>query len=346
MLNQDDIGRIKRYTEGNTDDTDYDYLNSVFQDGDKNNDLRRLLRRDWDVFMEDSSLTSDDLTRILDRIHHIIRTKESLNQERPVFKLMRVYMKVAAVLLIPILVAAGIIFYYSQKEIKPLADQTVSSTIYAPYGSRVSFNLPDGTRGMLNSGSRLSYSLPFSSKRQIDLEGEAWFEVKHDVEHPFNVTAGKSTIKVLGTSFNVNAFPSENYIEVVLQTGKLEFAGKDENKKVIMSPCEKIVLQNDSIQKSIVDPAKYSGWTRGKLIFRGDRMAEVCRRIERWYSVKVELADPGLMKYSFRGTFEDDKLEEVLRYIAMTSPIRYKIIPGKVMADGICEKEKVIIYLK
>ncbi len=103
------------------------------------------------------------------------------------------------------------------------SDGNVTSTIYAPFGARVSFSLPDGTTGMLNSGSKLSYSLPFKNNRQIKLEGEAWFEVRHDEEYPFEIRTGNSTLKVLGTSFNMSAYPDENYVEVVLQNGKVEF---------------------------------------------------------------------------------------------------------------------------
>ena len=75
-------------------------------------------------------------------------------------------------------------------------------------------------------------------------------------------------------------------------------------------------------------------------------MAEVARRIERWYNVKVNLADKELEKYSFRATFQDDSLEDVLKLLAMTSPIRYKITPRKLLPDGTYDAEKIIIYKK
>jgi ferric-dicitrate binding protein FerR (iron transport regulator) len=75
-------------------------------------------------------------------------------------------------------------------------------------------------------------------------------------------------------------------------------------------------------------------------------MAEVARRIERWYNVKIVLADPKLEKYSFRATFQDDSLLEILRFLSMTSPIRYRITPRELMQDGTYKKEEVTIYLK
>lgn len=213
-------------------------------------------------------------------------------------------------------------------------------------GARVSFHLPDGTVGMLNSGSTLSYSLPFSKNRQIALAGEAWFEVSHDIKHPFEITAGSSTVKVLGTKFNMCAYPTDHFVEVVLEKGKVEYLNKNLSKKTTMFPSERLVYQNGQIRRSIIDPAKYIAWINGKLVFKGDPMGEVARRIEYWYNVKVILHDKELEKYSFRATFEDDKLEEVLRFLSMTSPIRYQITPRKLLPNGTYEKELVTIYLK
>jgi len=199
---------------------------------------------------------------------------------------------------------------------------------------------------MLNSGSYLSYSLPFANNRQLKLEGEAWFEVKSDESHPFEISAGNSTVEVVGTSFNLSAYPVENYIEIVLDEGKVEFMGNNDEEKVTILPEERLVYQNGQTSKTVVDPDKYSAWTEGKLVFRGDPMAEVARRIERWYNVKVNIADKELEKYSFRATFQDDSLEEVLKLLAMTSPIRYKITPRKFLPDGTYDAEVITISKK
>jgi transmembrane sensor len=199
---------------------------------------------------------------------------------------------------------------------------------------------------MLNSGSILSYSLPFNNNRQIALVGEAWFEVSHDAKHPFEITAGTSTVKVLGTKFNMCAYPTDHFVEVVLKEGKVEYLNTEISKKATIYPSERLVFQNGKISRSVIDPAKYNAWINGELVFKGDPMAEVARRIEYWYNVKIELQDKELEKYSFRATFKDDKLEEVLHFLSMTSPIKYQIMPRKLLSDGTYEKEKVIISLK
>jgi ferric-dicitrate binding protein FerR (iron transport regulator) len=269
-----------------------------------------------------------------------------LKRKKPLQKFTRIYMRAAAILLLPLLVAGGLVYSYLGNHGKTTSDRQASSTIYAPMGARVSFNLPDGTTGMLNSGSHLTYSLPFNNNRKVSLEGEGWFEVSHDENHPFEISTGNSTLKVLGTSFNVSAYPTENYVEVVLQQGKVEFQDNKGNEEVKMLPSERLVFHDGKVSKSVTDPTKYNAWTEGMLVFRDDPMKEVARRIERWYNVKVILADKNLEKYSFHATFIDDKLEEVLHYLSMTSPIKYHISQREQLPDGTYKKEIVTIYLK
>lgn len=344
MIRNEDIEKIDLYINGLADESEKKYVESLFLNGEKNHYLRNSLNKEWDKMNRDTNADGIILGHLLDRIHHIIRTKEAMKRQKPLQKFRLIYMKVAAIMLLPVLLAGGLVYWTMSARNRVQPDQQVSTMITAPLGARVSFNLPDGTKGMLNSGSSLSYSLPFNSNRHIKLEGEAFLEVSHDEHHPFDIATGNSTVEVLGTTLNVSAYPAENYIEVVLQKGEVNFTDKNGNEKISLLPSERLVYENGKTAKSIVDPAKYDGWTKGKLIFRDDPMAEVARRIARWYNVEIELADTGLLGYSFRATFEDDRLEDVLRFISMTSPIRYTIAPRRMMPDGTFKKVKVTIY--
>jgi ferric-dicitrate binding protein FerR (iron transport regulator) len=346
MLKKEELEIIERYIKGLSDDNEKAFVESLFSEGENNYYLRHCLETEWNNMLVDNSLSEANLNHLLDRVHHIIRKNEVLKKQEPVQKFIRFYMKAAAILLLPLLIIGGLVYKQSGKHEKPVTDLQVSSKIYAPFGARVTFNLPDGTTGMLNSGSQLTYSLPFRNHREVKLEGEGWFEVSKDEKHPFEINTGNATVKVLGTRFNVSAYTVENYVEVVLQQGKVEFQDNKENKKVTLLPSERLVYQNGVINKSVTDPRKYNAWTEGKLVFRGDLMAEVARRIERWYNVKIVIADKELEKYSYRATFEDDNIDEVLRLLSMTSPIRYQITPRKLLADGTYEKERIIIYRK
>jgi len=345
-LKQEAIEKIDRYIKGVADDSEKKFVESLLSDGESNLYLRNCLEKEWNSLIQKEASSEIDLNPLLDRIHHIIRKNETQKPLKPVQKLLRIYMKVAAVLLIPLMVAGALIYSYVSDRQQLIQKESTSAGIFAPMGSRVSFSLPDGTKGMLNSGSRLDYSVPFTSDRKVKLEGEAWFEVSKDEEHPFEITAGSSVVKALGTSFNISAYPAENYIEVVLNSGKVEYKNSISEDGTILMPSERLVSYFGKISKSVVDPEKYNGWTEGKLVFRGDPMAEVARRIERWYNVKINIADKELEKYSFRATFQDDSLEDVLKFLSMTSPIRYKISKRKLISDGTITKEEVTIYKK
>jgi transmembrane sensor len=345
-LNENDFRRIGSYISGESNKEEKEWAESLFLEGENNSTLRHLLEKDWDLTVVDPGLQDDELNHLLDRIHHHIRQRESKKMKTILNRINRIYMKAAAILLLPLLVAGVLGYSYLRSHILKEENTQAGSSIYAPLGARVSFNLPDGTSGMLNSGSRLSYHLPFTNSRSVVLEGEAWFEVTHDTDHPFEINTGNSILKVLGTKFNVNAYPVENYVEVVLLDGKVEFLENRRSESITMLPSERLVFQNGTVRTSVTDPLKYNAWTEGKLVFRGDPMAEVARRIERWYNVKVHLADKELEKYSFRAIFLDEELEDVLMYLSMTSPIRYSIAPRELTKDGTFKSQEVTIYLK
>jgi transmembrane sensor len=343
MLKKEETERLERFIDGQVDDSDLAWLDSLFLHGENNDILRNSLKKDWSRMVGEETHSEVDLSHILDKVHHIIRQNEDMSRKKLMQRILRIYMKVAAVLLIPLLIAIVLYNYVGKSQTKELL---VSSSIYAPMGARVTFNLPDGTTGMLNSGSKLSYSIPFNNNRSVKLEGEAWFDVHPDVKHPFEISSGISTVKVYGTRFNMSAYPEESYIEVVLEEGKVSYKNKDILKEISMLPSERLIFQDGNISKSATDPSKYNAWTEGKLVFRGDPMAEVARRLERWYNVKVNIADKELNKYSFRGIFLDDSIEDVLRFLCMTSPIRYRISPSVMLQDGTYRKDEVTIYHK
>lgn len=345
MLTKKEIDRIAKYTDGVAEPGEMKWIEDLFADGQGNTNLKNHLKDDWKNFSQESIIEDKNLDHILDRVHHSIRKKESQSKKSKTifFRFSNLYVKAAAILLLPLLVAGGIYIPYLQEK---NAGQQGTSEIYAPMGARVAFHLPDGTSGWLNSGSTLTYSLPFVKNRNVALSGEAWFDVFHDEKRPFEIVAGKSNIRVLGTSFNLRAYPDEEYLELILQEGKVEFATKAQTGKIVLKPSQQLTLRNGMLNINTVDVLKYKAWTNGELIFRGDDMAEVARRIERWYNVDVEIADEHLSQFSFRATFENETLEDILEQLSMTSPISYKIVPRKQLPDGTSERKKVILNKK
>lgn len=346
MIDRKDIEKLRRFSQGNIGAEEERYIYSLFAEYENNQEFENKLEEEFNEYLKTHLDENHNLSYLLDRIHHIIHMKDCKKKDTVVKRVYKWYSIAAATLLIPIIIAGGLWFMNSQQDLLYVAEAPVKSVLYAPLGSRVSFALPDGTQGWLNSGSSLKYSLPFKSNRQIELAGEAWFDVAHDEEHPFEISISSSKVKVLGTQFNLSAYPDENYIEVVLEDGKVEFTTPGLESGIVMKPNERLVFNDGAIKINKTDAEKYAAWKEGKLVFRGDTMDEVARRIGRWYNVHVELVDDELMKYSIRGIFQDDSLEEVIQYLSMTSPIRYRIIERKQLADGTIQSKKVLLYKK
>ena len=255
MLNHKEIDQIEKYINGTADAIEIAFVESLFSHGAENFGLRNHLEEEWERSNHKEIPSEEILNGMLDRVHHLIRNKENQKKKQFIPRFIQTFSKIAAVLLLPLLLTGGMTIGYLLQSRYEAMEQSVSSVIHAPLGSRVSFNLPDGTKGWLNSGSSLTYAIPFSNSRFVSLEGEAWFDVTHDQKHPFEITAGKSKVKVLGTSFNVSAYQEARYVEVVLQQGKVEFYQDDLAEKITMAPSQKLVLSNGKVEVTTTDPS-------------------------------------------------------------------------------------------
>ncbi len=196
MINQSDIEKLERFSKGLSDAEEEKYIYALFSEHEGSRKFKQLIRNEFNEHLKNNPDQDYNLSYLLDRIHHIIHKNESRKKNTVIQQIYRWYSVAAAVLLIPLLIAGGI-WFTGQYQNGQVAEAPVSSTIYAPLGSRISFSLPDGTKGWLNSGSSLEYNLPFNYNRRVAVQGEVWFDVAHDQSHPFDVSAGHSKVKVL-----------------------------------------------------------------------------------------------------------------------------------------------------
>ena len=185
-------------------------------------------------------------------------------------------------------------------------------------------------------------------ERSVHLNGEAWFDVAHQDKNPFNVYTKHLQIEDLGTQFNVAAYSEDETTEVVLQQGKVKVHGLDKLFEYAMKPDEKYAYkkstQEGSIQK--VNAEQLSAWKDGLLIFRGEPLSDVLKRIGRWYNVDIELNDPDLAKMKYRATFQEEQLEEVIRLISLTVPIEYSFNRREMSIEGVFNKREITIVRK
>jgi len=221
--------------------------------------------------------------------------------------------------------------------------------IVTHYGKRIHTILPDGSSVWLNSGSSVSYAsnLLTGGKREVTLNGEAYFDVKHDSQHPFIVHAGKLQIVVLGTAFNVKAYKEDAFIETTLIRGKVEITNDARpSQSIVLLPDQKVSINTtiSAVKKTILqvkaDPkdslampeAKMpdeaiaeTAWVNDKLTFKKEQFSELATKLERWYDVKITFDNDRYSTKQFTGTFRDQDINEVMRALQFTQPFHYAI---------------------
>jgi ferric-dicitrate binding protein FerR (iron transport regulator) len=239
-----------------------------------------------------------------------------------------------------------VLFYLFSGKPQP-ADETWAE-INAPDGSRVEFLLPDSSKGWLNSGSKLKYPVVFKQQRKVQLTGEAFFEIRHREQSDFTVSVADLNVKVIGTKFNISAYSADDFTEVVLKEGRVGISGNDATFSYTMVSGEKMNFNRETRQMGVkkVETDLYSAWKDGYLVLDNEPMGQAISRIERWYNAEIILQDEILKKYRFKATFKDEPLEEVLRLLAITTPITYKIEKRGLDQRGVFIKKKVTIRIK
>ncbi|MBN1598727.1 MAG: DUF4974 domain-containing protein [Bacteroidales bacterium] len=203
-----------------------------------------------------------------------------------------------------------------------------------PFGAKSEIILPDSTHVWLNSGSKIIFPQKFSkANRQIYFEGEAFFNVKKMGKSPFVVSTGDIEIQVLGTRFNVKAYPEEVNIETILEQGKLKLM-KSGKKIVLLEPNDIATYNKDQklIEiKHVSDTRRYTAWTDGKLIFDNEKLEDIIIKLERWYNVRINIENNSLKQIRFTGTFERESVEQALNIIRLTTPLNYSMDKNKIV---------------
>lgn len=332
---------IRKYSEGDISLKEQIELSEQLADSE-NNAAEEILHQDWQDGIESKNMSDHDLKPILDRVHHQIRLKETRSKSQ--YNWWTTFQRVAAVLILPLLLSFLAYYYLQNRQ----AGSPISyAEIQCPLGVRTKFQLPDGSTGFLNSGSRLKYPAQFTTERKVELVGEAFFDVVHNADIPFHVNTRNLDIKVLGTTFNVIANEDEPIEEIILQTGKVDVSSPNGKELAIMKPNEQITLdiQKQTFVKNEVEASQYTSWKEGKLVFRKENMQQVARRLSRWYNAEVIVDDLMLDDYTFHATFMDEPLDEVLKLLSITTPLSYEEEKRTSNQDGVFQKRKIIIRI-
>lgn len=237
------------------------------------------------------------------------------------------YLRYAA---IAILVLASPFSYYLGT--RNTAKSSVT-TISCAFGDKSSIVLPDNSRVWLNSGSKLTFNSDFKNRgRNVQLEGEAFFSVAKDKKHPFLVKTADLEIKVLGTEFNVKAYPEENSIATTLVEGSVEVTGKYQ--KTVLKPAQKMVFDKENRKMTtleLTDTSPDTEWKDGRLVFRNESLGELEPKLERWFDVDIVFADELVKNRRFTGVLERESILEVVSYFDLSKLVACDIQGNKII---------------
>ncbi|SHF45758.1 FecR family protein [Mariniphaga anaerophila] len=294
-----------------------------------NEQVLQLLKEHWELINTD--LSESDffrLNRVLAKIHVKANMKLSVqrnsNHRRSINR--RQIIQIAATLLIPVLTYVGIHYF-----IKADNTENASQLIVETTGAKIRhFFLPDSTEVWLNSESRLNYpeNINKTKQRIVSLSGQAYFKVYHDAARPFAVQTLQMDIRVLGTSFDVSAYPDEQTISSTLEKGSIALFSKQGKQLEQLVPGEQAVFDivSSTLKRENVKTTDFTSWTVGKLVFHNAGIIEVAQKLERRFgytiSISSELSEEN-PTYTF--TVQHESINEICRLIELSTNARATI---------------------
>jgi len=274
--------------------------------------------------------------------------KQKMTQRNRICKLSRNFQKIAAILIIPFMIGTLLGVLQLTKDSVEISMNKFETA----FGVRSQHILSDGTKIWLNSGSKIVYPEKFvGNKREVEIYGEAYFEVEPDKNNPFYVDLGTYKVKVSGTCFNIENYSDEQNISTYLEHGKVDLIKEINGKEMKLCELhegERAVFNKAKKEINIIkiQGTRYVDWVKGKLVFRNDYMHEVAVRLGRWYNVEILLDGDELENYFFTATFQYETLEQALNLLTYSSPIKYRIISSEQNIDSTFSKRKIIISKK
>lgn len=212
------------------------------------------------------------------------------------------------------------------------------NTIETPPGGQYQVILPDGTKVWLNSASSLRYPVKFTgNERKVEISGEAYFEVTHNGQMPFRVINSNQIVEVLGTHFNIMAYPDENSTKTTLLEGSVRII--KENKSKVISPGQQTRVKNGEIDVASVDVTQVIAWKEGYFMFKNEDIQSIMRQISRWYNLEVNY-EGNIPERVFGAKISRTRnVSEVLEILESTGSIHFKIIPG----DAYGKERRIIV---
>jgi transmembrane sensor len=331
---------IVRYLDKSIDEQESNTLEEWLDKSAENRRILHAIDRIWKSTEErpqDSLINQLNLERDWDKIADRIQSPGKEKKEARIrrFKKLRKRQQIlsnllkAAALVLVAFTSAFLTLQYAPQPAEQYAEP-VFNEIGTNAGERANVELGDGTKVMLNAASKLIVPESFSSdKREVELNGQAYFDVKSDPKRPFYIQTDNAVVEVIGTSFDVRAYDDENEMMVTVREGTVELTKKDDpGSRVIVNEGYKgsFSIADGYLSVDIFrDPEFYFGWMDGRLIFKNTPISDVFKHLERWYDVTIEFdeAEEDLLRKEFTADLKTRSIREVLSVMQMSLNIEF-----------------------
>lgn len=334
MSNSNDY-LLHRYSNGTATPEEREEFLKRFQAGELDDEISPDI---CEMLLEEQTPLSAKEQLLLSKIHDRIREQNPVEPAIIPFqrkKALGVWLAAASFIII--LIVAGLWIVKQEKFTTVLnTPQNVAST--SVYKDKQVITLPDGTKVVLNKNSELRFDPSFGKgTREVSLTGEASFDVAHDASKPFIVHTGSVATKVLGTAFNINAYPGQKEMTVTVLRGLVE-VGDDQRVYDKISPDQQLVVNVSShvFEKKNTDSEKALAWQNNFLILNDVTLEEAAKIIGKKFNVEITLEHDGLKKCSIHATFlNDEGLTEVLELLGEVLNVKFTVEEeGKVTLYG------------
>jgi transmembrane sensor len=347
-----------KYFDSTLSEEEAGILKAAFAEDPENRKLFDELMDTWYASVKARKTEEYNVKTAWQRIKNRVIDPENISErQHSVLGSTRLWQIAAAAAVFLIFVTGGMFLFKGMMKDQSGAGIT---EYFVPLGSRSKITLPDGSSVWLNAGSKLTFDGYFSRKnRRVFLEGEGYFDVVK-TKIPFYVNVTGATVKVLGTAFNVKAYPEERIIETTVTRGTVQVFESQENTtdatRIVLYANQKVSIiknaaeppdqtltaapQNPTVQQArAINPAAinsyrvdrnvvpeiYTSWKDQRWIIEREELQSLAVKLERRYNVAFNFRDESLKHYVFSGILKDETLEQVLEAIKLTAPIQYQI---------------------
>lgn len=322
-MDQEVIQLLKKYVQNTCSPQELEEVERIIASGSFENEWKQVLEAEAVIDMASNGVADEpefNSEAVFRKINNTIHPKRRLT--------LRPWISAIAA---AVLLTLSIGYLFLNRSPAP-AGKIAFLHLVNPAGKQKKVTLEDGTQVTLNCGSTLSYAAHFAAdKREVFLEGEAFFDVKHDDKKPFLVHTSRVKVQVLGTSFNVRSYAKDARAAVSVATGKVGVNGNKAATTYMLLPGDLLSYsRNNEVRSAKVSTEDIMAWQKGILVFHLETIREIVPVLERYYGVDITVHQHFSQHKQVTASFNNKTLPEVLEILAQTSGFSYTIDKNQV----------------